>query len=81
MVYYWCYLDTVFTILYRTQFSTKKDIQPFYIGPIPFSENKIIRSVVSGKVGGQILFGVRSEKPKILFGVRGEKRKNSFGAK
>ena len=71
MEYYWCYLDAVFTI----QFSTKKDIQHFYIGPILFSENKIIRSVVSGKVDGQILFGARSEKPKILFGARGEKRK------
>ena len=38
-----------------------------------FSENKIIQSVVGGKVDGQILFGVRSEKPKILFGDRGEK--------
>ena len=46
----------------------KKDIQLFYIGPIPFSENKIIRSVVGGKVDGQILSGTRSEKPKILFG-------------
>ena len=54
----------------------KKDIQHFYIGPILFSENKIIRSVVGGKVDGQILFGARSEKPKILFGARGEKRKN-----
>ena len=40
-----------------------------------FSENKIIRSVVGGKVDGQILFGVRNEKPKILFGARGEKGK------
>ena len=59
----------------------KKDIQPFYIGPILFSENKIIRSVVGRKVDGQILFGARSEKSKILFGARGEKRKNLFGAK
>ena len=58
----------------------KKDIQPFYIGPILFSENKIIRSVAGGKVDGQILFGARSEKPKILFGARGEKWKNLFGA-
>ena len=36
----------------------KKDIQPLYIGPILFSENKIIRSVIGGKVDGQILFGV-----------------------
>ena len=59
----------------------KKDIQPFYIGQILFSENKIIRSVVGGKVDGQILFGARSEKLKMLFGARGEKRKNLFGAK
>ena len=32
----------------------KKVIQPFCIGPILFSENKIIRSVVGGKVDGQI---------------------------
>ena len=43
----------------------KKNIQHFYIGPILCSENKIIRSVVGGKVDGQILFGTRSEKPKI----------------
>ena len=43
----------------------KQDIQPFYIGPIFFSENKIIRSVVGGKVDGQILFGDKSEKPKL----------------
>ena len=53
-----------------------KDIQPFYIGPLLFSENKIIRSVVSRKVNCQILFGARSEKPKILFGARGEQQKN-----
>ena len=59
----------------------KKDIQHFYIGPILFLENKIIRSMVGGKVDGQILFGARSEKPKILFSARDEKRKNLFGAK
>ena len=59
----------------------KKDIQHFYIGSIPFSENKIIRSVVGGKVDGQILFGTRSKKPKILFSIRDEKRKNVFGTK
>ena len=58
----------------------KKDIQHFYIGPILFSENKIIRSVFGGKVDGQILFGTRSEKPTILFGTRDEKRKNLFGS-
>ena len=67
--------------LAEIQFSTKKDIQHFYIGPILFSENKIIRSVVGGKVDGQILFGARSEKPKILFGARGEKWKILFGTK
>ena len=56
-----------------------KDIQHFYIGSILFTENKIIRSVVGGKVDGQILFCIRSEKPKILFGTRDEKRKNVFG--
>ena len=59
----------------------KKDIQHFYIGPILFSENKIIRSVVGGKVDVQILSGTRSEKPKILFGTRDEKWKNLFGTK
>ena len=59
----------------------KNDIQPFYIGPILFSENKIIRSVVGGKVDSQILFGTRSEKPKIWFGARGEKANILFGAK
>ena len=46
-----------------------------------FSENRIIRLVVGGKVDGQILVDARSEKPKMLFGARGEKRKNLFGAK
>ena len=59
----------------------KKDIQQFYIGPILYSENKIIRSVVGGKVDGKILSGTRSEKPKILFGPRDEKWKNLFGTK
>ena len=59
----------------------KRDIQHFYIGPILFSENKIIRSVVGGKVDGQIFSGTRSEKPKILSGTRDEKRKNVFGTK
>ena len=45
--------------------SLQKDIQHFYIGPILFSENKIIRSVVCGKVDGEILFSARSEKLKI----------------
>ena len=59
----------------------KKDIQHFYIGPILFSEKKIIWSVIGGKVNSQILFGTKSEKPKILFGTRDEKRKNLFGTK
>ena len=59
----------------------KRDIQHFCIGPLLFSENKIIRSVVGRKIDSQILFGARSEKPKILFESRGEKRKNLFGAK
>ena len=59
----------------------KKDIQQFCIGPILFSENKIIRAVVGGKVDGQILSGTRSEKPKILSGTRDEKRTNLFGTK
>ena len=59
----------------------KKDIQHFYIGPILYSENKIIRSVVGEKVDGQSLCGIRSEKAKILFGTRDEKRKNLFGTK
>ena len=44
----------------------KKNIQPFYIGPILFHK---IRSVVGGKVNGQILLGARGKKPKILFGA------------
>ena len=59
----------------------KKDIQHFYIGPILYSENKIIWSLVGGKVDGQILSGTRSEKPKIWFGTRDEKRKNLFDTK
>ena len=47
----------------------KKDLQHFYIGPILFSENKIIRSVVDGKVDGQILFVTRDEKRKNLVGT------------
>ena len=43
-----------------------------------FAENKIIRSVVGGKVDGQILSGTRSEKSKILSGIRDEKRKIYF---
>ena len=74
MKYYWCYLDA-FSPCCRIQISTNKDIQYFYVGLIHFSEKKVIRSVVGGKVDDQILFGTRSEKPKILFGARGEKRK------
>ena len=59
----------------------KKDIQHFCMGLILFSENKIIRSVVGGKVDGQNLAGTRSEKPKILSGTRDEKRKNLSGTK
>ena len=44
--------------------SLQKYIQHFYIGPILFQKNKILRLVVGGKVDGQILFGTRSEKPK-----------------
>ena len=54
----------------------KKDLQHLCIGPILFSENKIIRLVVSGKVDGQILFGARSEKLKIVFDARDENWKN-----
>ena len=48
MEYYWCYLDAVFTVLWRIQFSKKRYTALF-------SENKIIRSVVGGKVDMQIL--------------------------
>ena len=53
----------------------KKDIQPFYIGPIIFSENKIIQSVVSGKVDGQILFDARMRNQKFYLvpGMRNRK--------
>ena len=70
-----------FHLLEENSIIYKQDIQPFYIGPILLSKNKIIQSVVGGKVDGQILFDARSEKPTILFGARGEKRKNLFGAK
>ena len=55
--------------------SLQKRYTNFYIGPILFSENKIIRLVIGGKVDGQILFGARSEKPKIYLvpGVRNGK--------
>ena len=70
----WCFHHLVEnSILY------KKDIQP--IGPILFSENNIILSVVGGKVDGQILFGARSEKPKKKCGARGEEPKILFGPK
>ena len=61
---------------YRREFnSLQKDIQHFYIGPILYSENKIIRSVVGGKVDGQILSGTRSEKRKFYLapGIRNGK--------
>ena len=35
--YYWWYLDAIFTILERIQFSTKQDTQHIYIGPLLFS--------------------------------------------
>ena len=47
-----------------------KDIQHFYIGPILFSENKFIWSVVGGKVNDEILFGAKGEKRKNLFGAK-----------
>ena len=66
----WCFHHLVEnSVLY------KKDIQHFYIGPIFFSENKIIRSVLGGKVDDQILFCARSEKPKILFDAKWQLRK------
>ena len=44
----------------------------FYIGQILFSENKIIRSVVCGKVDGQILLvpGVKNQKFYLVPGMR-----------
>ena len=71
----------LFHYLVENSILYKKDIEHFYIGPILFSENKIIRSVVGAKVNGHILFDVRSKKSKFLFGTRGENRKNLFGAK
>ena len=62
MEYYWCYFCCCFHHVVENSILYKKDIQKLYIGPILFSENKIIRSVISGKVDGQILFGTRSEK-------------------
>ena len=57
-----------------------KDIQHIYIGLILYSENKIIRSVVGGKVDDQILFGTRDEKRKNLFGLKLQFRKILFGS-
>ena len=56
--------------LVEKSITCKKDIQHFCIGPIFFSENKIIRSVVGGEVDSQILFDARSEKRKNLFGAK-----------
>ena len=56
--------------------SLQKAIQHFYIGPLLYSENKIRRSVVGGKVDGLILSGTRSEKPRKFYlapGMRNEK--------
>ena len=61
--------------------SLQKRFTALLHGTNTFSENKIIRSVVGGKVDDQILFGARSEKPNILIGARDEKRTNLFGAK
>ena len=53
----------------------KKDIQHFYIGPILFSENKLILAMIGTKVNGQILFGarVRNQKFYLVPGVRNGK--------
>ena len=53
----------------------KKDIQHFCIGPILFSENKIIRSMVGGKVDSQIYLapGVRNRKFYLTPGMRNGK--------
>ena len=40
-----------------------------------------MKSVVGGKVDGQVLLGARTEKLNMFFGARGEKQKNLFGAK
>ena len=61
--------------------SLQKRYTALYIGPILFSENKIIQPVVGGKVDDQIVFGTRSEKLKILFGTRDKTWKNLFGTK
>ena len=53
----------------------KKDIQHFYIEPILFSENKIIRSVVGGNVNDHIFLasGVRNRKFYLAPGMRNVK--------
>ena len=59
----------------------KKDIQHFYIGPILYSENKIIRSVVGRKLTVKFYLapGVRNRKFYLAPGMR--KEKNLFGTK
>ena len=75
MKYYWCYLDAVFTVFVENSILYKKDIQYFCIGAILFSENKITRSVVSGKVDGQFYLvpGVRKRKLYLVPGVKNGK--------
>ena len=80
MKYYWCYLDAV-SWSCREFNSLKKRYTSLLPRTNTFSENRIIRSVVSRKVDYHVLFGARSEKPKVLFGARGEKRTNLFDAK
>ena len=55
--------------------SLKKDIQHFYIGPILFSENKIIRSVIGEKltVKFYLVPGVRKRKCYLASGMRNRK--------
>ena len=48
----------------------KKDIQHFYIGPIIFSENKIIQSVIGGKVDG-IYLASNDSYEKFYLAVKG----------
>ena len=53
----------------------KKDMQHFYIGPIVFSENKIIRSVVGGKLTVKFYLapGVRNRTFYLAPGMRNGK--------
>ena len=75
MEYYWCYLDAVCTILQRIQFSTKKNIQHFYIGTILFQKIKSYGRWLAEKqtVKLYLVPRVRNQKFYLVPGVRNGK--------